>query len=65
MIKFDIPAKLDGAKLIEELNTVGVVVEPNVVYGVACPTIWEGNLYLDISPKDEIKAKKVVSEHNG
>jgi len=65
MIKFDLPAKLDGAKLIEELNAVGVVVVPNVIYGVACPTIWEGNLYLDISSQDTEKASVVVAAHNG
>jgi hypothetical protein len=65
MIKFDIPAKLDGAVLIQELNAVGILVAPNPTYGTACPTIWEGNLYLDISPQDTEKASDVIAAHNG
>lgn len=65
MIQFNLPAKLNGATLIEELNAAGVQVSINESYGVACPTIWEGKLWLDINEKDKAKAESVVAAHNG
>lgn len=65
MIEFNLPIKLDGAILIEELNAVGIEVAVNESYGVACPTIWEGKLWLDIDEKDKAKAESVVAAHNG
>lgn len=64
MIEFNLPAKLNGTTLIEELNAAGVQVAINQSYGVACPTIWEGKLWLDIDAKDKAKAESVVASHN-
>lgn len=63
MIKFNIPANLDGARLIEELDAAGVSVAPNSAYGRACPTIHEGFMYLDIKEADKAKAQVVVDAH--
>ena len=59
MIKFNKPANLNGAELLDELKTVGVFVE-----GV--PYIdGNGELWLEISDADKNKASDVVSSHNG
>jgi hypothetical protein len=63
MIQFNIPTKLDGARLIEELDAAGVSVAINLVYGRACPTIHEGFMYLDIEEADKAKAQVVVDAH--
>jgi len=65
MIEFDIPANLDGAILIEELNAAGVSVAVNPVYERPVPTIREGKLWLDIAPEDKDKAQLVVQSHLG
>ena len=65
MIEFDIPANLDGAILIEELNAAGVSVAVNPVYERPVPTIREVKLLLDIAPYDKDKAQLVVQSHLG
>jgi len=63
MIQFNIPTKLDGARLIEELDAAGVSVAINSAYGRACPTIHEGFMYLNIKETDKAKAQAVVDAH--
>lgn len=65
MINFKIPKNLDGAVLIQELNNAGVEVPINPAYGVACPTIWEGELWLNIKENDKTTAQTVIDAHNG
>jgi hypothetical protein len=59
MIKFDKPINLNGIELMAELNAAGVKVND-------WPSIdLDNNLFLDISNKDEAKAKLIVAAHNG
>lgn len=59
MIKFNKPQNLNGAELVDELNSAGVkITEPPLVDG-------NGDFWLDISEKDKSKAESVVDVHNG
>jgi hypothetical protein len=59
MIKFEKPVNLNGAELLDELNSAGIVITSKAVV--------DGNddLWLDIANKDEAKAKPIVAAHNG
>jgi hypothetical protein len=59
MIKFNKPANLNGAELLAELNTAGVLIEQ-------LPLV-DGNddLWLEIANKDKTKAQTVVDAHDG
>jgi len=59
MIKFNKPINLNGAELLEELNSAGVVITNKAVV--------DGNddLWLDILNKDKVKATAIVAAHNG
>ena len=59
MIKFNKPTNLNGAELIAELKSVGVVVE-------GYPEIdGNGDLWLNINAADENIANQIVAVHNG
>ena len=58
MIQFNLPTKLNGAQLLDELNAAGVSI-------IGYPNQENGSLYLDIDVKDEAKAKDVVDAHVG
>jgi hypothetical protein len=65
MKSFTKPTNLDGSKLIQELQTAGILVNPNGL-GHKCPTEdCNGLLWLDIAAKDENAAATVVAAHNG
>jgi S-adenosylmethionine:diacylglycerol 3-amino-3-carboxypropyl transferase len=62
MIKFDKPANLNGAELVNELATVGIVLDLTT----QAPLIdGNGDLWLDINSTDEAKARIIVAAHNG
>ena len=59
MIKFNKPTNLNGSELLEELNAAGVKITEK-------PYLDDnGDLWLQIDAKDEVKAKTVVNAHNG
>jgi hypothetical protein len=59
MIKFNKPINLNGSELLEELNAAGVKI-------IEKPYLDDnGDLWLQIDAKDEVKAKTVVNAHNG
>lgn len=59
MIKFDKPTNLNGAELVEELQSAGIEVNDlPIVDG-------NGDFYLDIAVSDADAAKKIVAKHNG
>ena len=62
MIKFNKPTNLNGSELLDELATVGIILdkfnEPPMLDG-------DNNLWLRIDPADEAKAKPIVDAHNG
>jgi hypothetical protein len=59
MIQFDKPENLNGFELVAELETKGIkVIEPLVIDG-------NGDFWIDINSKDQVKAKAVVAAHNG
>jgi len=61
MIKFNKPEQLNGEQLIEELKAIGVIVNDKT-----SPLIdGNGDFWLDIDLKDEVKAKPIVAAHNG
>jgi hypothetical protein len=62
MIKFNKPANLNGAELLDELAEVGIVLDK-----INQVPVVDGNddFWLDIKPKDQAKAEAVVSVHNG
>jgi hypothetical protein len=65
MKSFTKPAKLDGEKLIQELDAAGITVKANGL-GVKCPAVdGDGFLWLDIAAKDEASASAVVANHQG
>jgi len=65
MIKFDLPAKLSGSKLVIELENAGVEYLLNAV-GLKFPVIDANNdFYLRINEKDIETAKAVLAAHNG
>jgi hypothetical protein len=58
MIQFNLPNKLNGAQLLDELKAAGVSI-------TQYPSQENGLLYLEIDAKDESKAKTVVDSHIG
>jgi hypothetical protein len=62
MIEFTKPENLNGAELLDELATVGIVLDS---YYQAPMVDGEGRLWLDILEADKAKAEAVVAAHNG
>jgi hypothetical protein len=61
MIKFNKPEQLNGEQLIAELKAIGVIVNDKT-----SPLIdGNGDFWLDIDSKDEIKTKQIVEVHVG
>jgi hypothetical protein len=58
MIQFNLPTKLNGSQLLDELKAAGVAI-------IEYATVENGSLFLDIEAKDEAKAKAVVDSHIG
>lgn len=62
MIKFNKPENLNGAELLDELSTIGIVLDKLN----QAPLIDEaGDLWLDIDSKDQTKVAQIVAAHNG
>jgi hypothetical protein len=59
MIKFEKPVNLNGAELSDELNSAGIVITTKPFVD------GNGDLWLDIAKKDEVKAKSIVATHDG
>lgn len=59
MIQFNKPVNLNGAELLDELQSAGVAIDSVPLLDA------EGNLWLDIHSKDSSKAEIVVAAHNG
>lgn len=59
MIKFEKPVNLNGAELLDQLNSAGIAITNK-------PFV-DGNsdLWLDIANKDKAKAEPIVAAHNG
>ena len=62
MIKFQKPTNLNGAELIDELASVGIILDK---YSQAPVLDGNGDLWLDIDSSDESAAAAVVTSHNG
>jgi hypothetical protein len=62
MIKFNKPTNLNGAELIDELASVGIILDKN---NQAPVLDGNGDLWLDINLSDEPAAAAVVAAHNG
>ena len=62
MIKFDKPANLNGAELLDELAVVGIVLDK---FKEAPLIDGNGDLWLDIEAADKAKAEAVIAAHNG
>ena len=61
MIQFTKPTNLNGAELIAELASVGVIVNDKT-----SPLIdGNGDFWLDIAEADKAKATPIVAAHNG
>lgn len=62
MIQFNKPKNLNGAELLSELKSVGIILDiktqPPFIDG-------DGAFWLDIDESDYSKAEKVVNAHNG
>lgn len=59
MIQFNKPENLNGFELVSELKAQGVkVIEPLVIDG-------NGDFWIDINQKDQVKATAIVAAHNG
>ena len=57
--QFTTPMALNGAELVKDLTTAGIIVTGR-------PEIdGEGVLWLDIAEADEAKATPIVAAHNG
>lgn len=62
MIKFNKPANLNGAELLDELQAVGIILDRNT----ELPLIdGNGDLWLSVKSSDKAKAETVVAAHNG
>ena len=62
MIKFNKPANLNGAELLDELAAVGIVLDKKE----QAPLIdGNGDFWLDVKSVDEAKTETVVAAHNG
>jgi hypothetical protein len=65
MISFEKPKKLDGQKLISELQSGNIEITPNGI-GAICPVVdGSGVLWLDISSADKESAKIIIQNHQG
>ena len=62
MIKFNKPVNLNGAELKSELIAGGVQIT-NLPTSVSID--GNGDLWLDIHEKDQLKAQLIVAQHNG
>jgi hypothetical protein len=62
MIRFDKPKNLNGAELLDELATIGIVLDK---FNQAPLIDGNGDLWLDIKPADQDKAAEIVATHNG
>jgi len=62
MIKLNKPVNLNGTELRQELNAGGVKISDELS---SIKDDGDGNLWLDIADKDEVKAKSIVAVHNG
>jgi hypothetical protein len=61
MIQFTKPTNLNGAELVAELASVGVIVNVKT-----SPLIdGDDNFWLDIAEADKAKATPIVAAHNG
>ena len=58
MIKFNKPVNLNGTELIAEIKAAGVTIND-------IPILEDGELWLDIEAKDEVKVAEIVANHNG
>jgi len=58
MIILTKPAKLNGATLINELSSVGLILEYISYNG-------EDKIFLDLPESDQTKAQKVIDDHKG
>jgi hypothetical protein len=59
MIKFNLPEKLNGEQLVNELKSAGVNV-------IGIPFIdGQGDFYLNVSDKDKTKTEAIVKNHVG
>lgn len=62
MIKFDKPLNLNGAELLDELATIGIVLD----LATQAPVIdGNGDLWLDVKSADKAKVAEIVASHNG
>lgn len=62
MIKFNKPANLNGTELLDELESVGVILDRNT----QLPLVdGNGDLWLAIKSTDKSKVQAVVDAHNG
>lgn len=59
MIQYDKPQNLNGSELLAELQSAGVAIDSVPLLDA------DGNLWLDITTKDQTKAKTIVDSHNG
>ena len=62
MIKFDKPANLNGAELLDELAAVGIILDK---FEQAPLIDGNGDFWLDVKSADKTKAAGVVAAHNG
>ena len=58
MIKFNKPVNLNGTELVAEIRAAGVTIND-------IPILEDGELWLDIEAKDEVKVAEIVANHNG
>lgn len=62
MIKFNKPKNLNGKELLNELASVGILLDINT----QAPFIdGNGDLWLDIAELDKSAAENIVYSHNG
>jgi len=62
MIKFNKPENLNGAELKNELIAGGVKINNSPT---SVSVDGNGDLWLDIDAKDQLKAQLIVADHNG
>lgn len=60
-MKFDLPAKLNGATLRKELAQIGVILPENR----NAILVSENDLFLNIDEKDYSKVVNALQNHNG
>lgn len=57
MLSFEIPQKLNGQQLLNELEAAGVIAD--------IPMIADGKLWLKVAESDKAKVKTIVDQHVG